>query len=145
MPHPPLFQPGFHQIQLADLGQHFVTPFPQSATRVVLAQSLATWVGHVAATGVSGQVWLDGSFSTHKTDPQDVDLVLVFEASSVQSMAPGQQTILQALLNQQSTRALYSCDVYCVASNDIAMVSYWRGWFGFSRSQVPKGIPFLQL
>ena len=37
----------------------------------------------------------------------------------------------------------YSIDVLLLPSNDINNRSYWRGWFGFSRNEQPKGIPRL--
>ncbi|MFY9224036.1 MAG: hypothetical protein WAQ98_15305 [Blastocatellia bacterium] len=34
----------------------------------------------------------------------------------------------------------YSCDIYLEFTEDIKQRSYWRGWFGFSEDEKPKGI-----
>ena len=143
---PNLLQPGFHQFALTDLHDKFVMPFPASIRRQPLLDGLLSFIQEMKSLAIAGELWFDGSFITEKLDPDDVDLVLVLEENSVNSLTAIEQKRLARLLHNPSASMQYHCDVYCVLSNDIVMISYWRGWYGFKRDgKTPKGIGLIEL
>jgi hypothetical protein len=48
--------------------------------------------------------------------------------------------MLRGLLDKPSSKSRFGCDVYFAPSDDSALRSYWRGWFGFDRDENPKGL-----
>lgn len=143
---PNLLSPGFHHFAIDDLEPMFVTPFIASTRRVLLLRGLLDFIDDVTKLGIVGELWFDGSFVTQKTDPDDVDLVVVFDHAVMNSLDPYQQRKAIHLFHQPFAKAHYNCDVYCVPGDDMVMVSYWRGWFGFQRDgRSPKGIGWVTL
>lgn len=87
---------------------------------------------------------LDGSFTTNRLDPQDLDLVV--EVDEVAFL--GSQR-LQYLLGGPSAKAEFCCDAYPLVVYDATHPSfasvteagreYWTKWFGTDRLGNPKG------
>nr|GFC78556.1 hypothetical protein [Tanacetum cinerariifolium] len=67
---------GMHPLSLDDLHGLAVAPFGQDAKRADLFQKLVIWAEAVRASGIAGQLWVDGSFLTEKADPGDIDCIL---------------------------------------------------------------------
>jgi hypothetical protein len=143
---PSLLPPGLHQFQLGDLHAAFVAPFTQSVRRSMLLAGFTKFIDEVKTLAICGELWFDGSFVTEKQDPDDIDLVLIFDPASLECLTPEQQQAARHLFHQPSSKAKYNCDVYCASSADPVIVSYWRGWYGFKRDQrTAKGVGFLTL
>lgn len=142
----PLLPAGFHRFALDELSKTFVLPFAFSQRRPMLLDGLTKFVSELAALGISGELWFDGSFVSEKTDPDDIDVVFVIDPESIAHLTPEQEVAVQRTFDNPSARAMFNCDVYCVSSSDAVGVSYWRGWFGFKRDgKTPKGIGFISL
>lgn len=140
MSHPPLFPPGLHPLDESRLDDHFAHAFKDSTTRPILVSGLRAFLAALRKAGVAFEVWLDGSFCTHKVDPNDVDLVVFADANELNRLDPTLQSYLRGLLDRATARRQFGCDVLFSPSNDADMRSYWRGWYGFDRSEQPKGI-----
>lgn len=143
MSHAPLFPPGLHPVDEAQLEAHFVRPFNGSATRPALLSGLRSFLNGLRRAGVTFEIWLDGSFSTDKVDPNDVDLVVFADADELNGLPPSIQTYLSGLLDRTTAKRQYGCDVLFAPSGNMNMRSYWRGWYGFDRFEQPKGIACL--
>jgi hypothetical protein len=140
MSHPPLFPPGLHPVDEAQLEAHFVYPFNGSTTRPALLSGLRAYLQALRQAGVTFEVWLDGSFSTQKVDPNDVDLVVFADPDELNRLPPSLQTYLRGLFDRTTAKRQYGCDVLFAPSSDLNLRSYWRGWYGFDRLEQPKGI-----
>jgi hypothetical protein len=57
---------GFHQLSLTDIESACVAPFGLSRTRQNLMAALQLVVEQLNDKGISGVIWLDGSFVTKK-------------------------------------------------------------------------------
>ena len=138
----PLFQAGLHEITENDFENIFVVPFKGSATRSTLILRLKAYLKELKEIGLNFEIWIDGSFSTNKSDPNDIDIAVFASSDDINGLAIDKRDKLMLLLGEHDiVRARYNCDVYFVPlGNEIAR-SYWRGWFGFSRGETPKGIP----
>lgn len=137
--YPPLFTPGFHDIDVLQLEKECVSAFssPFREHRQHLLDRFKAFLVALRATGVRGSLWVDGSFTTQKIDPSDVDLLVVIEPASV---TPLNYIALQQLFDRTASKLRYKCDVLSVSDKDTNMLSYWRGWYGFARDDTPKGI-----
>lgn len=136
----PLLKPGLHDFELSEIGNHFLQSFPTSQTRRFLIDGLNAFVAHLLNVGAPIELWIDGSFTTHKTDPNDIDLVVFSPAAALNSLPTEKQQLFQALMDRASAKRNFGCDVLFCPAEDQNLRSYWRGWYGFDRNEQPKGI-----
>jgi len=142
----PLFDPGFHNITLEDIDEIFVLDFNDSSKRQYLTKRFKVLVSLLEEIGAEFEIWIDGSFSTKKPEPNDIDIAIVGDSQTLNSLPIEKQKILADLIeNKAETKLRYSCDIYFVPKEESITKSYWRGWFGFTRNEKPKGIPRLFL
>jgi hypothetical protein len=144
---PALLPPGFVDITEADLEPRFVAPFPGSRTRQELVERFRAFTTFLRRLGLTGTMWLNGSFFTEKPHPDDIDLVLLIDDSVLQTLTPAAFDTFQKIVNDRAvTMARYHCDLYFCDPLSDPWKSYWRGWFGFASDQVtPKGIARMAL
>lgn len=137
-----------HTFGLEDLHPTFVEPFESGTCRARLVERFLALVQRVRDLGVPFEVWLDGSFATKKPDPEDIDVLFVFDEDAGNASDPQVQQELLAIFapdGRRETRIRYGCDVFFIGSHNADMRSYWRGWFGFTRDELPKGIPVIRV
>lgn len=140
MEHSPLLPPGLHDIAESELTNHFLSKFPSSTTRNPLIGGLQQFIAELKVYGVKFELWLDGSFTTEKIDPNDIDLVVFFETNEVNALSPTAQRGLSGLVDRHTAKQNFGCDVLVAIKEDLNLRSYWRGWYGFDRNENPKGI-----
>lgn len=143
--HDPIFPPGIHDITVEDLSNHFLKEFQGSATRPRLIEGLLRFLRALAGQGVPCEVWVDGSFSTKKESPADVDLVVFMPAAQIDRLAQDQRGAFMMLFDETYTKQTFGCHTFLARSEDEWYRGSWRGWFGFDRLERPKGIPRLQI
>lgn len=147
---PPLFPPGCHDLASADeLEDHFVSAFENQERRRYLVERLrALLVWLETSIRIEWEVWLDGSFCTEKEEPEDIDIAFFYRASDLDALPPEAMAVGEFLASQtghHTLRLRYECDCYFLPREDEDNRSYWRGWFGYTRDESPKGIPRLWL
>ncbi|GFD78135.1 hypothetical protein KUL118_09970 [Tenacibaculum sp. KUL118] len=140
MEYEPLFQAGFKDIQETELRKVFVEPFDESERREYLVTRFEALLDRFKETGISSEVWVDGSFSTKKPEPGDIDMIFFVDGQEANNLPEEKKRILEELNDRNTSSIRYNCDVFIVPNHDLNMRSYWRGWFGFSRNEKPKGI-----
>jgi hypothetical protein len=140
MEHPPLFDPGLHEMQESEINNHFLSNFPTSKTRPSLIAGLKAFMAALRKVGVDFEVWLDGSFCTNKVDPNDIDMVVFADVDSLNKLDQNSQIFVQGLLDRANAKRQYGCDVLFAPAGDFNLRSYWRGWYGFDRNEQPKGM-----
>lgn len=141
MEYEPIYPAGFHQVELHEINKIFVSPYPSSSKRDFLSQKFSFFIDKFSELGINVEIWIDGSYSTHKIDPNDIDVLIIFDPIEVNKLSPEKQFILRELFDRKLSKIRYSLDILICEKNDENMRSYWRGWFGFSRKEKPKGIP----
>jgi len=92
-----------------------------------------------------GEIWVDGSYTTQKPEPDDIDILLVIDYAALMKIPEEQLKTVSPLLNRGFVKANYDIDVLLLPENhpDVDYSerrSYWRGWFGFDRRENPKGL-----
>lgn len=140
MEYKPLYQAGFKDVNQADLRKVLVEPFENPDRREYLLTRFEALLDRFRETGISSEVWIDGSFSTEKPEPGDIDMIFFVDGQIVNNLPPEKQNILKELNDRNMSSIRYKCDVFIVPNQDVNARSYWRGWFGFSRNEEPKGI-----
>ncbi len=135
-----IIEPGIQDINIDQLEEIFVKPFNQPERRKYLVEHLQALLKQFEEIGVRFEIWIDGSFTTHKVSPNDIDIVCFAEPAQLIHLSTNKVTKLKFLLDNRLTKQLYTCDIYFVPSDDQQLRSYWRGWFGFFRNEKPKGI-----
>jgi len=136
----PLFSAGFHDIQIKDFEDLFVNDFVNNDRRLYLIDRLRVFLSELSRVSATFEIWLDGSFTTKKEEPDDIDLLIVYDNAELNSLPRDEQNLVRSLFNRDTSKIRYDLDILLCPNNDENKRSYWRGWFGFSRSEKPKGI-----
>lgn len=142
--------PGFHDIDLQDINEKFVDNFKESITRQDIIKGYIRFMKDLKECGVDNfECWIDGSFSTNKTNPNDIDMVLVIDRGIIEKIPMDKQGQLLKLLTPDLARIEYKCDAYILAKVDNKhedynkyelQKNYWKSQFGTDRNSIPKGM-----
>lgn len=149
--YPPLFEPGFTDMDEIGLKHACVDFFPDSSRRKMLycnfIQILQSIREFTEQHGCFSEIWIDGSYTTHKPEPDDIDILLVCDWRSINSVPIKLRNELDKLLDRNYIKHNYKIDVLSLMKNVDDPTynydywrSYWRGWFGFDRKENPKGL-----
>lgn len=136
----PILPAGLHDFEIEQLSNHFLSEFPDSLTRSPLIAGLKAYIDSLKKLNIPMEIWLDGSFTTTKTNPNDIDLVIFASENDVNNLSLENKNLLKRLLDRIEIKKMFGCDsLFSIAENTNAR-SYWRGWYGFDRNESPKGI-----
>jgi hypothetical protein len=142
-----LLEVGLHPMTLDDLDELCVAQFYSSTTREEIFNTLTKLVGNLSKVNIDGDLWIDGSFLTKKTNPADVDVVLVIDNNAYEQANEEQEQAIKELDSNDWSGGI--CDSYILVVYDSSDALYWFGeymrayWirqFGFSRGEDMKGI-----
>ncbi|MGQ7862554.1 DUF6932 family protein [Pseudomonas sp. 32A] len=137
---PALLPPGMHAKSLQEIYDLAVAPFPDDARRSDLFRKLSVWSEALVAAGVTGTVWIDGSFLTAKPSPGDIDCVIWnpnWRDPAAASVDAQQQ--VARLLDHATAEAIYDLDLYLetpAADQVFHREAYWRGILGSCHDRV---------
>ncbi|MBI6556540.1 hypothetical protein YA0850_29695 [Pseudomonas veronii] len=139
--YPPLLPGGIHDYTLDSLKPLAVDKFPDSARRKGLFGALGIYLEMLEATGFKGSAWIDGSFMCNKEEPEDIDLVLVYESESLDNISESARPVLNGLFDTLTIKTRFNLHVFQVRTDDERGVEYWKRFFGTQRDEVtPKGL-----
>ncbi len=141
---PPLFQAGFHNVTLDDLKTICVENFSNNSKRQLLYENFLKFLDNLNYINSKFEIWIDGSFTTEKSEPEDIDILVIFDEAHINSLPSDQIGLINSLFDRELSKIRFNLDVLICEKENINMRSYWRGWFGFSRSEVVKGIAKLE-
>jgi hypothetical protein len=149
---PALLPAGFHPMDMLGLRRLAVVRFSDSFTRPAIMTHLEQVVERINASGIRGEIWVDGSFLTEKLNPEDVDVLLAVDAGAYAAMSPAQKMFFRGF-QAVSLFPTHHCDNYAAVIDATRpdgewLHAYWLRQFGFSRADEMKGIvtihiPFL--
>ena len=135
----PLLEPGIHDFTKETLEQHFVYAFALQGRRKYLFERFGFLLEKVEEVGMAFEVWVNGSFVTKKEEPDDIDIAFFFDPNQLPTLPPEKFALFNEVRNIELSKYRYNCDVRFVPNNDMNNRSYWRGWFGYTRSEKVKG------
>ncbi len=146
---PPLLPAGFHDLDDNDIKSKFVEAFPESVRRSMLycnyIQLLEQFRQINKQCECFSEIWIDGSFTTEKPEPDDIDILLVVDYLALNRLPETLKPLVGSLLNRGFVKINFNIDVLVLPENHPEIDyderrSYWRGWFGFDRKEKPKGL-----
>jgi len=150
--YPPIFSAGFHDLEFDEIKEKCVDSFSDKNKREFLFNNLKNLLDSFFLFNKANpfliEVWIDGSFTTFKPEPDDIDILLVYDDCSINSMPLMMQTSLYQLLDRNFIKINYNIDVLQLPQNNPNYDndrSYWRGWFGFDRNENAKGVVRIKL
>jgi|SRR5215213_1238239 len=150
--YPPLWPQGFHELSLTELEKACVSAFDLSTTRKDLMAALELVIEQLNAAGISGNIWLDGSFATEKINPKDIDFILVAESRVYDEGTEEQRVILDGLTDGDLWKPPLLCDTNAAyidppeVQGTSNVMDYWTNRFGLSLGdRTPKGIVVIKL
>lgn len=136
--------PGDYHPTKADFEARFVDI--ASATRQAIYTGATAHAEALAAAGVAldAPCLLNGSYTTNKVDPGDLDLVVEVDEQLFESSER-----VQELLAGPNVKATYSCDAYPILvlpdnhpdylATTVKAREYWHNFFALDRQRRPKG------
>lgn len=141
-----IFPYQFIDLELTIFQEKFVISFEDSSTRKNIYENYLIYITDFHKEIVDTWLqWIDGSFTTNKKDPRDIDLVNLIGAYAF-SLKSAE---LIKFLTKYGSKDKYNVDGYCVPvypSDDeryeltYKYMKYWEKWFGHDRSNNPKGV-----
>lgn len=151
--YPPLLAAGFHPMTLSRLEEMCVKSFDTSLTRADIFKGLKTVVETLESAGISGELWIDGSFLTQKPDPKDSDIVLCISGEAY-DLAEGSKRDIIDWVRDGLPRRDHRCDSYVLflyrKDHELYNISewmraYWIKQFGWSRNEEMKGMALINI
>jgi hypothetical protein len=115
---------------------------------------IETVATRLVAAKIIGKLWIDGSFLTDKINPNDTDVVLEVDASSMYDNGSSEQKDAIDWIIGNLKNTPLKCDSYPLFTYPVPHVlfqegewwrSYWTRQFGFSRETDPKGIVIISI
>lgn len=148
---PPIFPPGFHPLTIEQLEEVCVSRFNGSETRREILDGLKGVISKLNEVGIKSEVWINGSFTTLKENPEDVDIAVKIDHTYLEHGTPEQVKTLQWI--EGNLKRSHKCDSYLVhlfpredpraVLNDYNL-AMWIRQFGFSRRNEYKGLAVIQ-
>ena len=134
-----------------------VDGFPASKIRGEIMAGFEAIHQQAVNVGITGEVWVDGSFLTKKMEPGDVDFILVTESHYLDSGTEAQKEFIEWLISSEDEpKKCFLChtDVVLLYPPDsfwheqgLKSLKHWEeNVYGFSVStKEPKGIAVVEL
>ena len=146
---PPLLSPGFHAFDDESLRLLCVDAFPNSERRGMLYCNYTQLMADIRSINTQFrcfvEVWVDGSFTTGKPEPDDIDILLVINNDRLNLVPIMFQPQIDKLLNRPFIKHNYKIDLLLLDSQSEEDRMHWRGVFGHDREDTPKGIARISL
>jgi len=146
---PAIFSPGLTQIQVEDIGRVFIDPAFNTPLRQRLTSQLRLFIGELRRLNVQGDLWINGSYSTKKPEPADVDLALCTSRIALSAMSAEELEGLRSLSDEENrayVRTKWQVDFYVFEASDVGRRSYFLDLFSRNPdASNQKGIPFVRL
>ena len=143
-----------NEIELNQFKEIFVDQFSEESSRNEIFKNLKKYIDDFEEEiGYSFKLWINGSFVSNKTNPGDVDIVILINRENAQEK---EQILKERFLNKKSL-ANYKIDAYIVRtvagdheeySKTLSDLLYWEHWFSNTKKnrakkRFPKG--FIEL
>jgi len=124
-----------------------VDQFSLSTTRAPMFANLVEVTKLLCAEGVKGKLWINGSFTTEKIDPDDIDLVLHIQGHCYDKGTEKFRTSIDLLIGNLKHAMQYDTYVAMEYPPDHPLFAQWfwdyafyhKRW-GWSRENEVKGI-----
>lgn len=144
--------PGLIKNSLPNFKIKFVEEFPGSKTRRIIFNGYIIVCNKIIDLNIATQHWINGSYTSSKVDPSDVDFVTHINAQRVNQM--GYDPRLTEIFSSNQIKADFKCHSFFIRvypKTDLRYLltkkerNYWLKWFGHDRLKNEKGIVEIDL
>ena len=143
-----LLPEGGHRATLTEVKAALVDDFTRSATRTAIFTWFTQYRRNLRELVKVRRTWLDGSFTTDKVDPADVDVVAEIDGASFDALPHHRQLLVRSLIEGTYTEEFWQCDSQPLVwypkghpghSKYQLTAERWRHYYGWTRDGKPKG------
>lgn len=142
---PPLYPAGFHKLSYGDAEKLLAT----NIIRKKIWDRFTIIKNKLDSYNINYELWIDGSFSTEKEHPGDIDVVLRMSYNEIKGFTQECSKFVFYVTdakNKQDVQSRYLSDIYFLLAHDDAKYNYWYGQFGLSHDRkTPKGIIVIEV
>jgi len=141
---PPLFSPGFHDIEIEQFDSYFIDPFEDKDRRLFLKERFFALLNELFRIEIDFEIWIDGSYATEKEKPNDIDLMFICKLEDEDKLSLEKHQDFVYIANSKEFRIRHNCDLkfaYADYLPDLQTIEYYKKLYGLSRNKEPKGIP----
>lgn len=141
---------GFIASELKEFEERFVDDFQDSTTRQEIFNGYVRYSGKLNTLNVATIQWVNGSYTTSKINPEDIDFVTHIDAIELDELGKELQEKFTKLTDKSRAKSECRCDVYFIAvyppenpelyESTKEDIEYWSKWFAHDRENNPKGI-----
>lgn len=118
-----------------------VEPFVHRARREELTARLFMWMDEISVLGVPLDIWIDGSYVTTKSEPEDVDICVLVSNENLKKLDDLTYTRFEQLVTRAYVRVGYHLDLHLVDATNAREQEEWREFFGKGHDRTTvKGI-----
>ncbi len=123
---------GIHDMGLEELYDLAVRRYPAGSRRQVLWQGFLELYRHFLLNcGLVGlDIWVDGSFLTSKTEPNNINMVLWITEEHLDACTDDQFEELRQLRDLQVILKKYGVHLFLTNAGDAFDAALLQGWFG---------------
>lgn len=141
--YPSLLPPGMQDLSKEDLADRFVEPFTDGREhRAHILDRFHAYLDRVEALGVMiRELWIDGSFTTEKPMPGDIDVAILMDREAMQSIAEGDMEEAQWLFHEAykpEVKERYRTDAFLLYTDQTAAQDLMKKTWGTYRDDVTK-------
>lgn len=139
-----LFPAGtFVDVELSNIAEMFASEV-DTPQRRRLASQLRLFIAYLQNLGLTSfEMWIDGSFTTVKPNPTDIDVVCFIPRDQLAQLPEDSLKELAYLASEEGrpyVREKWNVDYYHCRFDSIQDRNYWRGKFSKDEYDDPKGI-----
>lgn len=143
-----LLPAGRHEATVDEVRSALVEAFEESSTRAAIFSYWLDLREALAELVPVRSQWLDGSFTTDKLDPADLDLVSVIDGPAFDELPRHRRLLVASMIEGTYTEQFWSCDsnpLLRYPEGDlghhasVVVAGRWESYFGHTRDGAEKG------
>nr|WP_054864585.1 hypothetical protein [Methanosarcina barkeri] len=141
---------GIIESDIKEFQDKFVNAFQSSSTRVKIFKGYLNYCKHLVSFNVPIIQWFDGSFTSQKNDPNDIDFVTHFDGAKLDSLDKHTKNRFYSFGPTKKIKSSYMCHsffipIYYEINGELVddsknQIAYWKKHFGHDRKRNPKTI-----
>ena len=105
---------GFHCPTINEFKNRFVDHFSDSSTRMGIFKKYTLYCEMLTSLGIATKQWVGGSYTTHKTDPNDIDFVTHIDGLALEYNLDCIPHLIDLDKNHRKHKIECKCDSYFI-------------------------------
>lgn len=150
---------GKHVCTIEEFKQFYVKQFSNSTSRNRIFENFVNVINTLLGFGLKNvKLWIDGSYTTNKINPGDIDFCLVVDSVEIENLDDDAKKALRNFGTNAFHDFLkkYDCDFYFVIDSEnnpaypayyecMRIKKYWNDWWSHDRNGIEKGFVELEV